>query len=181
MLIIGWHGKTRSSGFMLGSTVDVIIERAPCNVVILKDLGNRKFKRILVPLGGGPNGIFALEIASILAERDKAEIVAFTVNDRKNKIDIVQLHRMYRTRNHNRNHINFNRIKTKKVDAKNTIKAIIDESENYDLVVLGTTRDPWIYKITRDSVSHAVAQKCSKPMVIVKASGGIRSWIRRWL
>jgi len=134
-----------------------------------------------VPLGGGPNGVFALEIASILAERDNAEIIAFSVNDHKNKIDSVQYPRSYRARNHNRSHINFNRIKIKKVDSQNIIETILDESENYDLVVLGTTRDPLIYQITRDSVSHAIAQKCRKPMVIVKASGGIRSWIRRWL
>lgn len=181
MLIMGWHGQPRSSVFRLGSTVDIIIERAPCNVIILKGLGNREFKRILVPLGGGPNGVFALEIASILAERDNAEIIAFSVNDHKNKIDSVQYPRSYRARNHNRSHINFNRIKIKKVDSQNIIETILDESENYDLVVLGTTRDPLIYQITRDSVSHAIAQKCRKPMVIVKASGGIRSWIRRWL
>lgn len=38
MLIMGWHCQPRSRLFRLGSTVDAIIERAPCNVVILKGI-----------------------------------------------------------------------------------------------------------------------------------------------
>jgi len=53
MLIMGWHGKWRTHLFNLGSTVDPVVERSPCNVVILKDVGTNKFKRILVPLAGG--------------------------------------------------------------------------------------------------------------------------------
>ena len=37
LLIMGWHGRARSRRFTLGSTVDPIIERVPCNVVILKN------------------------------------------------------------------------------------------------------------------------------------------------
>jgi nucleotide-binding universal stress UspA family protein len=71
MLIMGWHGRTSAQTFTLGSTVDPIIERAPCNVVLLKECGgNRQFNRVLVPLAGGPNGALALEVASILADED---------------------------------------------------------------------------------------------------------------
>ena len=74
MLIMGWHGRTRSFAFNLGSTLDPVIERSPCNVVILKDCGgNRIFKRVLVPLAGGPNGAMSLEIASILADPDEGQ------------------------------------------------------------------------------------------------------------
>ncbi|MCK4337657.1 MAG: amino acid permease, partial [Candidatus Aminicenantes bacterium] len=82
MIIMGWHGKPRRHAFILGSTVDYIIERANCNVVILKECGNREFKKILVPIAGGPNSLFALEIASILAEKDDSKITAFIVNEK---------------------------------------------------------------------------------------------------
>jgi len=176
MLIMGWHGQPRGSLFRLGSTVDLIIERAPCNVVILKGLGNRTFKRILVPMAGGPNSVLGLEIASILAKKDDAEIVTFMVDDKK-KIDTARVFEMCRESPH----IDFERIMTKWVPAPNTVEAILKEAEKHDLVVLGSSRDPFIRQITRDSISHAVARKCKKPLIIVKASGGIRSWIKRWL
>jgi len=39
LLIMGWHGRARSRGFNLGSTLDPVIERVPCNVLILKECG----------------------------------------------------------------------------------------------------------------------------------------------
>jgi len=177
MLIMGWHGQTRSYGFRLGSTVDAIIEQSPCNVIILKDCGNRKFKNILVPLGGGPNAFLALEVATIIAKKDNSEITAFIVNDHRKKINLVPSFKA----NINHKNINYDRIKTKRVEAYNTVNSILDEAKKYDLVVLGTTQDPLIYQVTREPISHAVAQRCTKPMIIVKASGGISSWIKRWL
>jgi len=176
MIIMGWHGKPRSRLFRLGSTVDVVLERAPCNVVILKGLGNRTFKRILVPLRSRPNSALALEVAGILAEKYDAEIVSFLVNEKNRKIDSTKIFEILSRRPN----INRTRIKTKHVDSHNTVEAILKEAQSYDLLVLGTTREPLIRQITRDSVSYAVARAYRKPMIIVKASGGIRSWIKRW-
>jgi len=177
MLIMGWHGQVRDHGFRLGSTIDPIVERAPCNVVILKGIGNRKFKRILVPLSGGPNGVFALEIASILAERDEGEIVAFTAEVGGRPFDIdafveAQQDRMFVLRE---------RVGTKVVRASSVTDAILTEAEQYDLVVLGHTREPLIYQMARDSIPEVVARRCTKPLIIAKASGGLRSWIKRWI
>ena len=177
LLIMGWHGRTRSYGFLLGSTIDAVIERSPCNVVILKGCGDRKFKRILVPLAGGPNGAFALEIASILAGKDDAEIVSFTVNADRNNLGIDRLVEL----SESRPDIDLSRITTKSVIASDTTEAILREAEDYDLVVLGATGDPLIYKVTRDSISHSVAKRCTKPLIIAKASVGLTSWLKRWL
>jgi nucleotide-binding universal stress UspA family protein len=177
MLIMGWHGKPKGRTSGLGSTLDVLIERAPCNLVILKDCGNREFRSILVPWGGGPNGILALEIASILAERDDSEIVAFTVNDPKRDIQIPQIS----DTNGKNVQISFDRIKFKVAQSSNVVEAILEEAKDHDLVVMGSTRDPVIQQMTRDSVAASCARGCGRPLILVKASGGLRSWIKRWL
>jgi APA family basic amino acid/polyamine antiporter len=177
MLIMGWHGKPKGHAFGLGSTLDVLIERTPCNMVIIKDCGNREFKKILVPWGGGPNGLFALEIASILAERDDSEIVAFTVNDPKRDIQIPQIPDI----NGEKTNISFDRIKFQVTQSSHVVDAILKEAKDYDLVVLGSTQDPLIRQMTRDSVSTACARGCGTSLIIVKATRGLRSWIKRWL
>jgi APA family basic amino acid/polyamine antiporter len=176
MIIMGWHGQPRSRLFRLGSTVDVVLERAPCNVVILRGVGNREFKRILVPLRRGPNSALALEVASVLAEKYDAEIVSFLVNEKNRKIDSAKaseiLSRMPS--------ISHKRIKTKRVEYHNEVEAILKEAKKHDLLVIGATREPLIRQITRDSVSYAVAREYRRPMIIVKAPGRISSWIKRW-
>jgi len=177
MLIMGWHGKPKNQEFSLGSTIDPIIERSPCSVVILKDCGNRTFKRIFVPLSGGPNCGFALEVATILAEKEHSQIVAFNVESENYTFDIDAFVKRMEPR---LKHYSGD-IALKKVKAKNVERAILKEAQHYDLVVIGTTQQPLISQFLKISLPEVIAQKCNKPVAIVKASGGIRSWVKRWI
>ncbi len=177
MLIMGWHGKTKTYGFNLGSTVDPIIERSPCNVVILKNIGRRKFKKVLVPLAGGPNGAFALEIASILAEKDDGQIVIFTVTDGRKPFDPNQ----FMDEHQDKINLSRKKIAIKTAHTHKVAQAILKESKNYDLIVLGYTGRPMIYQVAGNSIPEIVARRSTTPLLIAKAAGGIRSWIHRWI
>ena len=177
-LIIGWHGRRSRPAFRLGSTVDPIIERTPCNVLILKDCGgNRVFKRILVPLAGGPNGALALEVASVLADEEEGEITAFAVNDGRKPFDIDAFLSLHESRIR----LARGRVHAKQVTSRNGVEAILAEAADHDMVILGCTREPMIRQIARGNVSDTVARLCDKPLVMVKASGRLRSWIKRWV
>ncbi len=177
MLIMGWRGKTKNQEFSLGSTIDPIIERSPCNVVILKDCGNLTFRRIIVPIAGGPNCGFALEVATILAEKEHSQIVAFNVENENYSFYVDAFLERAKTRLHAYS----GDIALKKVKAKNVERAILKEAQHYDLVVIGTTQQPLISQFVKISLPEVIAQKCNKPVVMVKASGGIRLWVKRWI
>ena len=183
MLIMGWHGRSRSLRFKLGSTVDPVVERVPCNVVILKNVGGQKSKKVLVPLAGGFNSALALEVACILADKDDGEVTAFTVQRAGgghafdlNEYVGGQVERLELPRE---------RIRTKIASGTDIAGSILREAdspdEDYDLVVLGGTREPLMYQLARDSVPEMVARRCKRPLAMVHAAGGIRSWIKRWL
>lgn len=177
MLIMGWHGETRTYGFKLGNTVDPVIERAPCDIVIVKGCCNVQFKRILVPLIGGPNSAFALEVASILAKRDDGEICAYTVDGNKTRFDIEE----FIEKNRDKISLPKERLRIKVAEAQKPVNAILKEAENYDLIIVGSTRDPLLYQVVRESIPDIIARRCEKPLIMVKSSGGIRSWIKRWI
>jgi len=178
LLIMGWHGRPRDRVFSLGSTVDPVIERSPCDVVILKDCGgNRAFQRVLVPLAGGPNGAFALQIAGILADPQDGRITAFTVTRGGRGFDLES----FVEANLPRMSFPGERVERKAVEARGIVRAICQEARSYDLVVLGCTRQPLLYQVARTSVPQAVARACRAPLVMTKAGGGLRSWIKRWI
>jgi len=179
MLILGWHGKGRSHLFRVGSTIDPIIESCPCNVVVFKDCGgNRRFRRILVPLAGGPHSALALDVASILAEKDDGEITAFNVDTGGDRpFDLQALV----DQNLPHMHLPPHRVHAKVLSRRNVIAAILNEADDYDLVVLGWTRRPLWRRGGRNPVPEIVARRCPKSLVMVRAAGGIRSWIRRWI
>jgi len=179
MLIMGWHGRPRARAFNLGSTVDPIIERAPCNVVVLKGCGgNQVFKRVLVPLAGGLNGLFALEIAEILADPEDGEVTAVTVETgrRRKSFDISA----FVETNIQTGKIT-GPIRTKTIASADIVASILAEAADYDLVVMGCTREPLVSQLVRTPIPETIAQRCDKPLVMVKASGRIRSWIKRWI
>lgn len=177
MLVLGWHGKPSAQMFNIGSTVDPIIEQSPCNVVMLKDCGgNKEFKNVLVPLAGGPNGKFALDIASIMAG-DDGKITAFTVDTGNGAFEIDK----FCDEQAQSIGIDRSRIQTRTTKAKSAVLAILKETKNYDLVVLGTTDKPLLVQMTRQSLPEKIACRCKKPIVMVKSNVGMRSWIRRWI
>ena len=182
LLIMGWHGGASHRHFRLGSTIDPILERVPCSVVVFKDCGDRKFKRVLVPVAGGPNSAYALEIASILARAGEGSVVAFTVAQPGREVFDVEA---FVEENRERIVLPPERVKIRSVVARRVTEGILsevdDEETGYDLLVMGGTLDPLIYKFAREAVPEVVAKRCRKPMVMVKASGGIRSWINRWI
>jgi nucleotide-binding universal stress UspA family protein len=179
MLIMGWHGHVPRYTFRLGSTVDPIIERAPCDVVVMKNCSYQEYRRVLVPLAGGPNGALALEVASILAEEEDGRVTAFTVRRDGAAFEIES----FVDENSDRLALPRERVSSRVVESGDVTGAILAEAEegDYDLVVLGATREPLLRQITRATVPDLVARRCAKPLVMVKASGGIRGWIKRYI
>jgi amino acid transporter/nucleotide-binding universal stress UspA family protein len=194
-LIMGWHGAPRAHPFQLGSTIDPIIERTPCNVVIFKaaspaagetssprtaaapQSAHRRCRRVLVPLAGGPNGAYALEIASILADPDEGEVLAFTVSGEAGRFDIGS----FVAEHLGRMSLPEERVQSKVVNARDVVQAILTEAEDHDLIVLGCSNRPLLRQLGRNTVPETVARRCTKPLVMVKASAGIRSWVKRWI
>jgi len=180
MLVMGWHGRSKTNTFRIGSTVDPIIDRSPCDIVMLKGCDiDQKYKKILVPLAGGPNSEFALEIANILVDDDDGKIVVYYVQ-RPNpafKFDPGAFLDM----GISKYSIPRERIELKIVQSDSVIDAIKTESKNFDLVVLGSTREPILRQWTTQTVPEQIAHACDTPLAMVKATGGLRSWIRRWI
>ncbi|MHC4564037.1 MAG: amino acid permease, partial [Planctomycetota bacterium] len=179
MLVLGWHGKARHHTFKLGSTIDPIIERCPSNVVVMKDCGgNRQFRRVLVPIGGGPNSAFALEIATIMAEAEDGLVTALSVaTAHRPAMDL----RAFIAQHADRLPLPPSRIQPLVVESEEVTNAILAQATEHDLVVVGCTREPLLRQVTHATLPELIAQRCDKPLVMVKASGGLRSWVKRWI
>jgi chloride channel protein, CIC family len=66
LLFMGWQGKTSTPGRIFGETLDTAIRQAPCPVVLVKLGKNLNFDRWLLPIAGGPNAKYALQLLPAL-------------------------------------------------------------------------------------------------------------------
>lgn len=178
MLVMGWHGRRSHSLFSIGSTVDPIIEQSPCDVIILKNCGaDKTFRRVLVPLAGGPNGALALEVADILCETgtDEAYVTALNV-DTGRHLDIASfVEEQVKKRG-----LDPARFKVQSVIGQDPIEGICAAAKDYDLLVLGTTQKSVLGQFASRSIPEEVACCCEKPTVLVKANSPVRSFLKRW-
>jgi nucleotide-binding universal stress UspA family protein len=177
MLILGWRGRTTGPQFIFGSTIDPIIERSPCNVVVLKGGGDLSYKNILLPLAGGPNGAFAFEIAGNLVEQDGKITIFYVYNEQsaKRKFDIGAF-----VKEHSEKFdLSPERVEVKICYENDTVAAILKEVDHHDFLVIGATRKAILAQLGRESIPEIVSRKCSKPLIMAHAATGFQSWIKR--
>jgi len=179
LLILGWHGESKKGRFRVGSTIDPVMERTPSRVMVLKGHSDQIYKNILVPIAGGGNSAFAIEVAITIAKENNGAVTLFSVK-----------------RDEKDNAINFDdflvankleispEVKLGKiiVTSSNPSRTILDELHNneYDLLVLGASKEPKLKQIGHESIPEKLCRQSKQPVIMVKASGGIKSWIRRW-
>ncbi|MBN2103135.1 amino acid permease [bacterium] len=177
LLIMGWHGNHHSYIFRLGSTVDPVIERAPCHVIIVKNACKKQYNKILVPVSGGPNSGFALEMASFLIQKEGGKITLFTVTTEKHEFSIKEFVHEHQKRLNIADKI----IEIRQMNETNVARCILQESGAHDLVVIGYTQQPLIQQVTHPTIPDIVARECQTPLIIAKGTERFESWFRRWI
>lgn len=142
MLVMGWRGRTFRRDFVLGSTLDPILLRAPCDVVVArfgpgKPLKN--VKNILLPTAGGPHAALAAELTRDLAVAENANVTMFNVG-RSDK-DEGRAMEAFRNLEDYFKGVEY----TKKFTVSDNIeKGLSDEAQKQDVVFIGATTRPFL-------------------------------------
>ena len=179
MIIMGWPERiSYRKGFIYGSTLDPVVEKAPCRVVVFKDCPHDACKKILVPIAGGPNGAFALEIASIIMNAKEGQIFPLNVARPGQPTQDIEV---FLDEAAKKRGLNKDKFFPKYIIAKNFAEAIITEANegDYDLVIVGATREKTLKKMISGSLPEEIAKRIKKPLIMVNSIEGLRSIIKR--
>lgn len=180
MIILGWRGRL--------SRRASIVERSPCDSIVIKLDTVEKPTRILVPIADTPHSMMAAEIARILAEEFDSEITILHILKKKETEDDAQklvepVLDLLREGVVTASHAEERKKISQKIVEKNggVADLIIEESEKHDLVIMGATRRRLLEQLLFGSIPEKVARKCNKTVMMVKKNFSIRSWGRQWL
>jgi len=79
-LVVGWQGRSRRSDALLGTTVDRLVERAPCDLYVER-VGREAngVDSVLLPVAGGPHVPVAATAATAIAGRNGARAHVLSV------------------------------------------------------------------------------------------------------
>jgi nucleotide-binding universal stress UspA family protein len=151
---------------VFGSTLDPVIQRASCDVLIARRPGRPPFRNILVPISTGPNTRLALQLAGLLVEPREGVVRALHVHQPGRKaMDADALVAGVTLKAQ----LPLARFKTRVQTSAHPKKVILEEAAEADLLILGASLPGWGRRMLRISLPEEIARESDKPMIIVRA------------
>ncbi|WP_255191221.1 universal stress protein [Natronobeatus ordinarius] len=166
-LFLGWQERPRPSDIVLGTTVDPVIRRAPCDVFVER-VGTTAdgVDSVLLSTVGGPHVRPATElVAAVAAANDATATVVSYVDP-----DGDETERMAA-----RDHVESASKRLPDVPVDGAVResddvadSIVTAADDHDLVVLGATRERRFRRQVVGTVAETVSRRAAPPVVIAK-------------
>jgi uncharacterized hydrophobic protein (TIGR00271 family) len=183
LLVLGWSGAPGRGQYLLGSTLDPLIQKAPCDIVVLR-IGDdpdhltdvlARVQQVLVPMRGdvkrgGANAALAVDLALDLSP--DVQVTALNIAQLSRGRAGIQLGReqlatALKPWDENA------RVQPKVVQAPGVIGGILSETKSgYDLVLVGASRESYIDRMLFGNVPQTVASDSLVPTIVVKRREG---------
>ncbi len=180
-LIMGWKGYTNARDRIFGEVADHVIRFATCDLLLLKLGVTLEFDRCLFPAAGGPNAQLAATVLKGYADEHPLSLTAAYIvppgaDEEKRRegeefLD-TSMENLEGTLDY----------KKKIIEAKTIAGGIARASKDYDLVVIGATREPITRKILFGEIPEKVARFSPTSVLVVKKyEGAVKSILKKML
>lgn len=177
-LFLGWTDRTRPSDIVLGTTVDPVVRRAPCDVY-LERVGTRAngVESILLPTVGGERMEPGARLATAVAAANDATVavVSYVSSD----ADEEEYERRTQDVEETVAMLDDVAVESAVESADDFADAITTAAMDHDLVVIGSTRQRTIRRRVIGNVARTVGEEAEPPVVI--ANRPPKRPLFRWL
>jgi nucleotide-binding universal stress UspA family protein len=181
LLVMGWKGYTDTRDRIFGEVADQVIRYAPCDLALLKVGSTARPKRCLFPTAGGAHAQLAAEMLNALAPAFGLEVTALYVTPEGALAEERQMADRWIRKTIERLDPGMD-VESRVIEAKSIAGGIAHESRNYDLVVLGAAREPYLQQVIFGEIPERVARLSPASVLVVKRfEGHVRSMLKRAL
>lgn len=180
-VLLGWRGRTQRGDFVFGSNVDEVITRAKCDVLVerIGEAAGTDVNRLLLPTAGGPHAEYAAEVGAAIARTNDAEIhITHTIQpgstdaDRKEAMEKIE-----QTEKAIGKDVS---VTEELIEADPVVDSIVDTSSDFDITLLGATREGLFQQLLFGAIPEEVGQRADGIVIMAKRNLGIASRISRW-
>ncbi|AGB38000.1 universal stress protein [Natronococcus occultus] len=167
VLLMGWRERASTADAILGSSVDPILRRPPCDVLVER-MGTVAdgVETVLVPTVGGPHAGLASDVAAAVAAMNGATVTVLSVVTGEGPMADPDAAR----RKVRRTAAQFPDVPVEQrvVNAPDSAAGILEVAVDHDLVVLGATGTGLVRPPVIGSVADTVARESDCPVLIAK-------------
>ncbi|MGC9396357.1 MAG: DUF389 domain-containing protein [Anaerolineae bacterium] len=168
LLMLGWGGRRGQELHVLGRTLDPVVQRAACDVILVRNASLTDIQRVLIPAAGGPNAPEGLDVARALApEADITTlyVAAETLGPAEVLAGEMRLETMARRLPpEDRAYIS-----TRVIQASSPSAGILREAaQGYDLLIIGAGNEDVVSRFIFGNIPQTVAAASPIPVMIVR-------------
>jgi nucleotide-binding universal stress UspA family protein len=158
--------------------VSGVLKLAKGNVLVLKDRGIPKLKKILVPVSGGPHARLGLKIAQELASQWGATITALNVQRGKGVSDASSDFDRQSVELFQSKALDFVRetllragveAEPRVIQDTDIVKAIVRTAEDHDLIVMGASNEWFLRRRLFGSIPDQIANNASVSVLMIRS------------
>ena len=187
LIVLGWPGYTNTAGRLFGSVIDPIVDNPPTDIAIVRYRVYRPLCSILVPVAAGPNSRRAVKIAINMAKsRENCPVkvtLLHVVPPGAGQVGQIRADQIYR---HVLEGIDYDNIDKQVNEGTDIAETILTYAkgpsleEAYDLIVIGSTKEPLFKNLLIGNLSERVAKEAEVTVIVVKRrSSRMHSFLRQ--
>jgi amino acid transporter/nucleotide-binding universal stress UspA family protein len=168
LIIMGWKGFTSKSERILGEIADTVVSNSPTDIMLVKMVAGRKLENWLLPTAGGKHAICAERYAASIVRANQGSLTFCSVvppsagEPVEKATDKMLMKAVRRVEKENGLE-----IKRKIIRSRSVTEGIVEESVNYDAVMVGATEQRF-RKMLFGSIPEIIAKDSLKTVVLVK-------------
>ena len=170
LLVMGWCGRSRSYFATFGKNIDRVIDKVGCETLIIQQSHIQPFKNLLIALADPAQTVSTLQTAWFLAENEDSTVELLHVFPRaadaakREKLTSAIQEGISRFRKDQGNRAP--RISFKAIHASKPVGAIVKAADEFNWVVLSSTRGSWLKRKFLRSKMTQIARRIEPPLVI---------------
>ncbi len=188
LILLGWRGDKGRGRYLLGRTLDPVVQYAPCDVAVLRAEGRKQsladtpeaIETVLIPTHGGPNAALATDLALCLSP--KAQVTALYVA-REAQGNVAMSLAQQQLEEILAPWADEPRVQGKIIQSSSPVRGILQEaSRGYDLVMVGASHESYLDRVLFGNIPQTVAASSPAPSIVVKHRTRrmvMGTWLRR--
>lgn len=178
-VVVGWHGPTRRSEVVLGTSVDTLLRRASCDVYVER-IGRiaGDVDDILLPVAGGPHVRPAAAAAAAIAAANDGAVTAVSVLDDETDRETATGWLGEAVEALSAAPGPEVPTETGVRESESVEDALVEMAAEYDIVVFGATRQSGLRARLVGSVPRRVGDRTDRTVILARSADAVGSPLR---
>ncbi|QDU99245.1 amino acid permease [Lignipirellula cremea] len=169
LIVMGWKGYSSTTEKILGEVVDVVVNHARTDIILVKQTTHQPLRRFLLPTAGGEHARCAEQyVASLVRARDGALAVCSIASVDADARELAQVEQRLQEASDRIQEEGAFPVEQRMIRHKSVPSAVIETAAEYDAVVIGATRQSVYPQILFGPIPETVAKGCNQPVLLVK-------------